>query len=64
VIAFNGQLTYEKFAQSKGKLGLQKKKLYGALVFVLPSTAAHGGASQAVKRRYFRQLGVLLRKLD
>jgi double-stranded uracil-DNA glycosylase len=64
VVAFNGKLVYEKFAQSKAKLGLQKKKLYGAHVFVLPSTSAHGDITQGVKRRYFRQLGVLLKKLD
>ena len=64
VLAFNGRMVYEKFAQSKCKLGLQKKKLYGAHVFVLPSTSAHGGTSQGVKRRYFRQLGALLQNLD
>jgi mismatch-specific thymine-DNA glycosylase len=60
VIAFNGKLVYEKFAQSKCKLGLQKKKLYGAQVFVLPSSSA-STIGKAVKSRYFRQLGELLR---
>jgi TDG/mug DNA glycosylase family protein len=64
VVAFNGKIVYEKFAQSKCKLGLQKKKLYGAHIFVLPSSTAHGGISQGVKRRYFRQLGALLRTLE
>ena len=64
VVAFNGKMVYEKFAQSKCKLGLQKKKLYGAHIFVLPSTGAPGGVSTSVKRRYFRQLGALLRNLD
>jgi TDG/mug DNA glycosylase family protein len=64
VVAFNGAMVYDKFAQSKCKLGLQKKKLYGAHVFVLPSTGAQGSISQAVKRRYFRRLGALLRTLD
>lgn len=64
VVAFNGKMVYEKFAQSKCKFGLQKKKVYGAHVFVLPSTSADGSVSLAVKTRYFRQLGVLLRTLS
>jgi hypothetical protein len=56
-------MVYEKFAQSKCKLGLQKKKLYGAHIFVLPATGAPGGISLGVKRRYFRQLGALLQSL-
>lgn len=63
VVAFNGKMVYEKFAQSKCKLGLQKKKLYGAHIFVLPATGAPGGISLGVKRRYFRQLGALLQSL-
>jgi len=63
VVAFNGKMVYEKFAQSKCKLGLQKKKIYGAHVFVLPSTSGQNTAGQGVKRRYFRQLGELLRTL-
>ena len=63
VVAFNGKVVYEKFAQSKCKLGLQKKKLYGAHIFVLPSTSAHGGVSRGVKRRYFRQLGAFLQSM-
>jgi TDG/mug DNA glycosylase family protein len=63
VVAFNGKIVYEKFAQSTCKLGLQKKKLYGAQVFVLPATGAKSSVGQAVKRRYFRQLGTLLQSL-
>jgi mismatch-specific thymine-DNA glycosylase len=64
VVAFNGKMVYEKFAQGKCKFGLQKKMLYGAHIFVLPSTTTtHGKDSQAVKRRYFRQLGALLQSL-
>ena len=50
VIAFNGKGTYENFAQRPCKLGLQKERLYGAQVFVLPSTSAkerHRPRSQA-----------------
>jgi TDG/mug DNA glycosylase family protein len=64
VIAFNGKIVYDKFAQTKCTLGLQKKKLYGAHVFVLPSSNSHDNISAAVKTRYFRQLGALLQKLD
>ena len=39
VIAFNGVGTFENFAQRPCKPGLQKERLYGAQVFVLPSTA-------------------------
>jgi TDG/mug DNA glycosylase family protein len=64
VVAFNGKMVYEKFAQRTCTLGLQKKSLYGAQVFVLPSSNSHDGVSAAVKTRYFRQLGALLQKLD
>jgi mismatch-specific thymine-DNA glycosylase len=63
VVAFNGKFTYEKFAQRACKLGLQKEKLYGARVFVLPSTIGQNGAGEGVKMRYFKQLGELLKKL-
>src|SRR6266480_3838322 len=39
VVAFNGKLTYEQFSQRKCKFGLQKELLYGARVYVLPSTS-------------------------
>ena len=38
VVAFNGKMTYEVFAQRKCKFGLQKESLYGARVYVLPQT--------------------------
>jgi len=64
VVAFNGKLVYEKFAGRPGKLGLQKGKLYGAHVFVLPAnTGQHGETSLAVKTRYFKKLAALLRNL-
>jgi mismatch-specific thymine-DNA glycosylase len=63
IVAFIGKLAYEKFAQRKCKLGLQKGKLYGAQVFVLPSTNGSGKTAQGVKRRYFRQLATLMRRL-
>jgi mismatch-specific thymine-DNA glycosylase len=60
VIAFNGKIVYEKFAGRPCKLGLQKDTLYGAQVFVLPSTSeANGG----VTMRYFKKLAELLKSL-
>lgn len=64
VIAFNGKLVYEKFAGRECKLGLQKELLYGAQVFVLPSTSGqNGGSEKAVKMRYFKKLALLLKHL-
>ena len=63
VIAFNGKLVYEKFAQRRCKLGLQKERLYGAQVFVLPSTSGQNALGRAQKLRYFRQLAAVLRRL-
>jgi mismatch-specific thymine-DNA glycosylase len=64
VIAFNGKMVYEKFAGRVCKLGLQKELLYGARVFVLPSTSgSNAGAALAVKKRYFKKLATLLKSL-
>jgi mismatch-specific thymine-DNA glycosylase len=65
VIAFNGKVVYEKFSGRPCKLGLQKGKLYGAQVFVLPSTSGeNGGAERGVKMRYFKKLAELLKSLQ
>lgn len=64
VIAFNGKITFEKFSQRACKLGLQKDLLYGAQVFVLPSSSGLNAVGNGVKMRYFRQLAKLLAKLD
>jgi mismatch-specific thymine-DNA glycosylase len=64
VVAFNGKMVYEKFAGRPCKLGLQKEELYGAKVFVLPSTSGlNGGTERAVKTRYFKKLATLLKSL-
>jgi mismatch-specific thymine-DNA glycosylase len=64
VIAFNGKMVYEKFAGRPCKLGLQKEKLYGAHVFVLPSTSGqNAGTERGVKMRYFKKLAALLKSL-
>jgi len=64
VIAFHGKLAYEHFAGGQCKLGAQKEKLYGAHVFVLPSTSGQNtGLTHGQKLRHFRQLARLLEKL-
>jgi mismatch-specific thymine-DNA glycosylase len=63
VIAFNGVGTFENFAQRPCKPGLQKERLYGAQVFVLPSTSAKNAKGRGQKLRYFRQLAKVLAKL-
>lgn len=64
IVAFNGKMVYEKFMGRSCKLGLQKDKLYGAQVFVLPATGGEDGrANLAVKTRYFKRLAALLRGL-
>ncbi len=64
VVAFNGKMVYEKFAGRTCKLGLQKELLYGAHVFVLPSTSGqNAGTNRGVKMRYFRKLAELLKSL-
>ena len=47
VVAFNGKTTYEQFAQRKCKFGLQKELLYGARVYVLPSTSGQISSRQS-----------------
>jgi len=64
IIAFNGKGTFENFAQRECKLGLQKGRLYGAQVFVLPATSGVSDNSRGAKLRYFRQLAKLLAKLQ
>jgi mismatch-specific thymine-DNA glycosylase len=64
VIAFNGKMVYEKFTGRPCKLGLQKELLYGARVFVLPSTSGqNAGTSSSVKKRYFKKLAALLHSM-
>jgi TDG/mug DNA glycosylase family protein len=65
VIAFNGKTAYEKFSGRPCKLGLQKELLYGARVFVLPSTSGqNANISETQKLKYFKQLGALLARLQ
>ena len=63
VIAFHGKTAYQSFSQRQCKLGLQKERLYGARVFVLPLANGPSMEGQAIKMRYFRQLAKLLTRL-
>ncbi|HLP99579.1 MAG TPA: mismatch-specific DNA-glycosylase [Candidatus Limnocylindria bacterium] len=63
VVGFNGKIVFEMFAQRPCKLGLQKQKLYGAQVFVLPSTSGQNAIGRGNKLRYFRQLAKVLERL-
>ncbi len=61
VVAFHGKTTYENFAQRPCKPGLQKERLYGAQIFVLPLSS--GDTGRSTKLQHYRQLAKLLSKL-
>ena len=56
VVAFNGKMTYEQFTQRKCKYGLQKDLLYGAQIYVLPSTSGQNARGKAERVKHFRNL--------
>ena len=60
VVAFNGKIVYEQFAQRKCKFGIQKQMLYGARVYVLPETAGPKISGKADKLEHFRKLAQLV----
>jgi double-stranded uracil-DNA glycosylase len=60
VVAFNGKTAYARFSQRSCVFGLQDEKIYGARVFVLPSTSGPDATIRGSKLRYFRQLAKLL----
>jgi mismatch-specific thymine-DNA glycosylase len=62
VVAFNGKLPYEQFAQRKCKFGLQKELLYGAQVYVLPLTGAQTATANADRLKHFRGLARLVER--
>jgi len=62
VVAFNGKLVYEQFAQRKCKFGLQKQLLYGAQVYVLPLTSAQDSGGKRERVRHFRNLAKLVER--
>jgi mismatch-specific thymine-DNA glycosylase len=64
VVAFNGKLAYEQFAQRKCKCGLQKEHLYGARVYVLPCTPSQPAQGKAEKLLHFRKLAQLVKRIE
>ena len=62
VVAFNGKMTYEQFAQRKCNYGLQKELLYGAQVYVLPSTSGQNALGKSDRVRHFRNLARLVER--
>lgn len=64
VVAFNGKITYEQFSQRKCKFGLQKELLYGARVYVLPSTSGQNATGKSEKLKHFRKLAQLVAKTE
>jgi double-stranded uracil-DNA glycosylase len=64
VVAFNGRLTYEQFAQRKCKYGLQKEPLYGARVYVLPATPSVNSAGRTEKLHHFRKLAQVVKRVE
>jgi len=55
-------LTYEQFAQRKCRYGLQKGSLYGAQIYVLPSTSGQNARGKAERVKHFRNLARLLER--
>jgi double-stranded uracil-DNA glycosylase len=62
VVAFNGKMTFEQFAQRKCNYGLQKESLYGAQVYVLPSTSGENARGKADRVKHFRKLARLVER--
>jgi double-stranded uracil-DNA glycosylase len=64
VVAFNGKIVYENFAQRKCNFGIQKQTLYGARVYVLPETGGPALAGKAEKLGHFRKLAQLVSRTE
>ncbi|MFQ5662763.1 MAG: mismatch-specific DNA-glycosylase [Terriglobia bacterium] len=63
-LAFVGKGVYERFAGRRVSLGLQPESVFGARVFVLPSTSgANASVSRQQKLRYFCQLARWLNRV-
>lgn len=63
VVAFNGKLTYEQFAQRKCRYGVQKELLYGAQVYVLPAISARTTKGKGDHVKHFRNLARLVERV-
>jgi len=64
VVAFNGKLPYEQFAQRKCKYGVQKELLYGARVYVLPTTVDQNARNRGERLKHFRKLAELVKQTE
>jgi double-stranded uracil-DNA glycosylase len=64
VVAFNGKLAYEQFAQRKCQFGLQKERLYGARVYVVPATPGDHKYSKDQRIQHFRKLAQLVKRTE
>jgi TDG/mug DNA glycosylase family protein len=64
VIAFNGKIAYEQFSQRKCKFGIQKELLYGARVYVLPSSSGQNALGKGEKLKHFRKLAQLVSRTE
>lgn len=64
VVAFNGKIVYEQFSQRKCKFGMQKELLYGARVYVLPSTITLNSKGKSEHLQHFRKLGQLVARTE
>jgi mismatch-specific thymine-DNA glycosylase len=64
VVAFNGKIVYENFAQRKCNFGIQKQLLYGARVYVLPETGGPALTGKAEKLGHFRKLAQLVARTE
>jgi double-stranded uracil-DNA glycosylase len=62
VIAFNGKMTFQQFAQRKCNYGVQKGLLYGAHIYVLPSTSGQNAQGKGERLKHFRNLARLVER--
>jgi TDG/mug DNA glycosylase family protein len=57
IVCFNGLMGYRSAIDPAGQLGLQPRRLGGAIAFVVPSTsAANAGFTRAERVEWFRRL--------
>jgi len=64
VVAFNGKIAYEQVSQRKCRFGQQKESLYGARIYVLPSTSGKNATGMSEKVKHFKKLAKLVKKTE
>jgi len=57
-------LPYEQFAQRKCNYGIQKELLYGAHVYVLPTTIGATSRGKSDHLKHFRKLADLVKRTE